>query len=186
MSQHVLIVSFRENRYLKFLLFVGHLNQPFLQQALYSFHVFLLLPDTVQRIMDHLLYRQIKTLMYLKCAPVLIPTSSGTGPKPAGMQSARGHPKVDWEVVLNLKTKNKKTTTKHQHIVDFFFLNRKAKQLTWSEICACRFWISAFSDMFSLCKACRWIQATLIMPRQWRSWHTVQSLGNYTEFLILS
>lgn len=26
--------------------------------------------------------------------------------------------------------------------------------LTWSEICACSFWISAFSDMFSLCKAC--------------------------------
>lgn len=90
-----MIVSFRENRYLKLLLFVGHLNQPFLQQALYSFHVFLLLPDTVQRIMDHLFHRQIKTLVYLKCVPVLIPTSSGTGPKPAGMQSARGHPKVD-------------------------------------------------------------------------------------------
>lgn len=35
----------------------------------------------------------------------------------------------------------------------FIWKNSQVAKLTWSEICACRFWISAFSDMFSLCKA---------------------------------
>lgn len=52
--------------------------------------------------------------------------------------------------------KRNKTAQEHWYI-----FKSQSWFLTWSEICACSFWISAFSDMFSLCKAC---------PRKDRRW----------------
>lgn len=75
-------------------------------------------------------------------------TSSGTGPKPVGRQSAWGES----------NTEDESTRTMHNHIPTYWIKkkNSQGTQLTWSEICACRFLRIAFSDTLSLCKACRW------------------------------
>lgn len=65
--------------------------------------------------------------------------------------------KASWEAVC-MERWNECVSNKRKHKSQKLFLiwkNSQVAQLTWSEICACRFWISAFSAMFSLCKAYR-------------------------------
>lgn len=141
----------KKNKHLELFFLVGHFYQPLLKQVLYSLHILLFLLDTEWEEKFYKLYQILSATSWSiqtmsKCS--YTHTSSGTGPKPVGRQSAWGES----------NTEDESTRTMHNHIPTYWIKkkNSQGTQLTWSEICACRFLRIAFSDTLSLCKACRW------------------------------